>query len=484
MKTSRLLSTLLLAVSPLALAQDFETRTYTGPDGGVLPYRLLKPLHYDAAQKYPVVVLLHGAGERGDDNKAQMKWGAGLFSKPEVMDKFPAFVLVPQCPKDRKWVEIDWSAENPVAPADAGATQALLLGALEAVQKEFSTDASRLYVTGLSMGGYGTWDLITRYPGKFAAAAPICGGGDKTKAAVAKATPVWAFHGATDGTVKPVRTRELVDALRAAGGSVAHTEYPGVQHDSWTFAFAEPTLLPWMFAQRLGQPAQQMDTAASLYTALAMPPQEVFPGPGPLQLADWFKKLWMQRRVDFSGSREKDRGAVVFLGDSITQGWSTLAKDFPTMKVANRGISGDTARGVRYRLKEDVLDLQPRAVSILIGTNDLDLGGEPEQVMENVKAIIAELQKQNASVPIVLNRVMPRGAKPGKFPEKIQKLNGLIDGLAKANPRITVFDAWALFDDGQGSCKKEEFPDMLHPNKAGYAKWRAALQEVFTKLKL
>ncbi len=139
---------------------------------------------------------------------------------------------------------------------------------------------------------------------------------------------------------------------------------------------------------------------------------------------------------------------------------------------------------MRYRLKEDVLDLNPRAVSLLIGTNDLALGGEPEQTIENIRAIVAELQKQNATVPIVLNHVMPRGPQPGKFPEKIQKLNGLLDEMVKKDPRLSLCDSWSIFDDGKGSCKKEEFPDMLHPNPIGYAKWKAALDAVFAKLKL
>ena len=130
------------------------------------------------------------------------------------------------------------------------------------------------------------------------------------------------------------------------------------------------------------------------------------------------------------------------------------------------------------------MELQPKAVSLLIGTNDLSLGGEPEQVIENIKAIIAELQKQNPNVPIVINRVMPRGPVPGRFPERIQKLNALIDGLVAADKRLTICDTWTIFDDGKGSCKKEEFPDMLHPNKIGYAKWKTALSEVFAKLKL
>ena len=152
--------------------------------------------------------------------------------------------------------------------------------------------------------------------------------------------------------------------------------------------------------------------------------------------------------------------------------------------AVNRGISGDTSRGLRYRLKEDVLDLHPRAVSLLIGTNDLSLGGTPAQVIDNIRAIVAELEKQNRNVKIVINLVMPRGPQPGKFPDKIRELNALIQDFAKKNGRIVICDTWSIFDDGSGSCKKAEFPDMLHPNKAGYEKWKAALDEAFAQLKL
>src|SRR6185369_5377876 len=183
MKLPALFATALLACT-VAQADDYEAREFTAPDGKLL-YRLLKPQNFDAAKKYPLVLLLHGAGERGDDNKSQLKWGGDTFTQPEAREKYPAFVLVPQCPKDKKWVEMDWGGTVGKAPEDPGPTQKLLLGMLDSVQKEFPIDNDRLYLTGLSMGGFGTWDLITRYPDKFAAAAPICGGGDKTKAALA-----------------------------------------------------------------------------------------------------------------------------------------------------------------------------------------------------------------------------------------------------------------------------------------------------------
>lgn len=483
----RLLFLALLGFIFAARADDFEAREFSSAGGVKLPYRLLKPANLDPEKKYPLVIFLHGAGERGTDNAAQLKHGAGAFAKPNAREKFPCFVFAPQCPKDKKWVEMDWGGASGTAPEDPGVMETLVLSAADELVQQLNIDRDRVYITGLSMGGFGTWDLITRHPDLFAAAIPVCGGGDKTKAAAAKAIPVWAFHGLEDKVVLPVRSQDMVAAMRAAGGKAMLTEYPGVAHDSWTFAYAEPNLLQWLFAQRRGEAAPKMMLAVSQYTALAMPPENVFPGSGPLQLAPWFQKLWMVRRTEFSWNKEKEQRTVVFFGDSITQGWTTLAKDFPNLYVVNRGISGDTSRGLRYRLREDVLDLHPRAVNLLIGTNDLALGGTPAQVIDNIKAIIAELEKQNRNVRIVLNLVMPRGPKPDApdlFPKKIRELNALIEDFAKKHGRLVVCDTWSIFDDGKGFCKKEEFPDMLHPNKAGYAKWKAALDEVFAELKL
>ena len=231
----------------------YEARTVTGA-GATLGYRLLKPEPYDAAKKYPLVLLMHGAGERGTDNAAQLKYGSQLFLKPEARAKFPCFVMMPQCPPEQKWADIDWTSETPKQPEKVSAPMALVLSALDGLQKEFSIDPDRLYVGGLSMGGYGTWDLITRFPDKWAAAIPICGGGDVAAAVKAKAVPVWAFHGIEDKAVKVERTREMIAALTAAGANPLYSEYPYIAHASWTVAFGEPELLPWLFAQKRSQP--------------------------------------------------------------------------------------------------------------------------------------------------------------------------------------------------------------------------------------
>ena len=129
----------------------------------------------------------------------------------------------------------------------------LLIELIEKVEKEFPIDPDRIYVTGLSMGGYGTWDLIARFPDKFAAAIPICGGGDPQTAMRTKHIPQWAFHGALDEVVSPQNSRVMVKALQDAGARPGYTEYPDVQHDSWVYAYREPHLLPWLFDQHLGK---------------------------------------------------------------------------------------------------------------------------------------------------------------------------------------------------------------------------------------
>lgn len=471
---------LLLALFAAAVvrADDYEARVFTAPDGAKLGYRLLTPQHYDKAQKYPLVVFLHGAGERGDDNAAQLKHGAPVFAKPENREKYPAFVFAPQCPKDQTWSAVKgWTDAESFQPEPKPAMK-LVLGAIDALAKEFSIDPDRLYVTGLSMGGYGSWDLLSRIPERIAAAAPVCGGGDATKIPVAKGVAVWAFHGMQDPVVPVARSREMIAALTAAGGAPLFSEYPYVKHDSWNLAYGEPELLAWMFAQRRGQ-VVAWDKVASPF---AQPPSSLCPGAGTMQSGLWFRPLWKGRREQWAKDVQKDQGAVVFFGDSITQGWNSLATDFPGMKVANRGISGDTTRGLRTRVQGDVIALKPRAVSILIGTNDLDQGTPPDVVAQNLKVIVADLLHANPKLPIVINKVMPRGAQPGKFPDQIKTLNSLFEMEFDEYPTVTFCDTWTLFDTGSGAPDKAIFPDMLHPNAAGYAKWTGVLKPILDRV--
>jgi len=228
----------------------FEARTYANANGQKLPYRLLKPAKFDPSQKYPLVVFLHGAGERGDDNKVQLVHGMADFASPANREKYPAVVIAPQCPKNEKWVDVDWGTLKHDMPEKPASPMRLTHELMAALEKEFPIDADRIYITGLSMGGYGTWDALQRHPHRFAAAIPICGGGDPKFADQIKHIPIWAFHGTQDTAVKPERSRAMIDAIKAAGGTPKYTEYPEAGHDSWSATYKNPDVHAWLFAQR------------------------------------------------------------------------------------------------------------------------------------------------------------------------------------------------------------------------------------------
>jgi predicted peptidase len=392
--------------------RDFEPRQYKDADGNVLLYRLFKPKNLDSTKKYPLILFLHGAGERGADNNAQVR-DALHFSRPDIQNEHPCFIIAPQCPAlrpviqvygtakaadpsfndyskqagqwksysvplsrfpaggkswlalinssgqrprtdqtgatdqpkgpvsefrnvaifegganaaaskpidlrtlsfdkrqgrgelkasedgstitltgdlrvkapfqykvtpdtllsfdfrspvqgavhaisldtdeffDFRWANMDWAAAKGSMGKDPSIPMKLTMDVLEQLRKELPVDDKRMYVTGLSMGGYGTWDLIARKPNQFAAAVPVCGGADESTAPALKQIPIWCFHGGADPTVKPERSRNMIAALKAAGGNPKYTEYPGVGHNSWDKAYSEPELPKWLFAQHL-----------------------------------------------------------------------------------------------------------------------------------------------------------------------------------------------------------------------------------------
>ena len=214
-----------------------------------LPYRFFSP-SVKAGQRYPLVLFLHGAGERGSDNTRQMSNGAWAFASDSALARRPAFVLVPQCPVGSKWSEVVWSAPAHTLSTQMTGPLASVVHLVDSLLRVLPIDPKRVYVTGLSMGGFGTWELIERFPERFAAAVPVCGGADTTQAARAAGVPVWAFHGADDRVVIPERSRAMVRSLRRAGGQPRYTEYPGVGHAAWVPAYADTAMLGWLFAQR------------------------------------------------------------------------------------------------------------------------------------------------------------------------------------------------------------------------------------------
>lgn len=224
-------------------AERFEPRTYLTPDGDSLQYRLMIPLDYDSTQKYPLVVCLHGSSGCGSDNMKQVAESlpAYLLSQPENRRKYPGFLFVPQCP-----LHFGWGGISGLPGVDS-----LVFGAISSLQQEFSIDVDRYYVCGHSLGGYGTWHLISMHPEMFAAAIPAAGEGDPAVAYKIINVPVWAFHGAKDRHVPVSGSRDMVAAIRRAGGTPRYTaEFPDENHHIWRNIADTPGLLEWLFAQR------------------------------------------------------------------------------------------------------------------------------------------------------------------------------------------------------------------------------------------
>lgn len=219
-----------------------------------LPYRILLPLHYSKSKKYPLVIFLHGSGERGNDNEAQLAHGGSLFLEDSVRSNFPAIIVFPQCPLNDFWSNVTIVPTNNgrtfIFKPDGEPTPSMrsLLGLLAELQHDYKIDLHSVYVGGLSMGGMGTFELVRRQPHIFAAAFSICGGADTTTAPEIKYTSWWLFHGLKDDVVNPEYTIQMNEALKKAGADVQLTLYPNDNHNSWDDALAERNLLPWLFS--------------------------------------------------------------------------------------------------------------------------------------------------------------------------------------------------------------------------------------------
>lgn len=256
--TAKALATVVFAVALASSASALpgvgdwtEPRAYTNAAGKVLLYRWAEPAKVEPGKTYPLVVLFHGAGERGSDNKSQLTWGAEPLLRYMRENGIDGYFIAGQVPKGMQWVDTPWGNVAHRMPARPSESMAL---ALELVAKTLSerrpVDKSRVYATGLSMGGYGTWDAIQRRPDLFAAAMPICGGGDTHLAWRIRDIPVWVWHGDSDAVVPTVRSRDMVSALWAVDGKVRYTEVPKCGHGSWTTAYASKEALDWLFSQR------------------------------------------------------------------------------------------------------------------------------------------------------------------------------------------------------------------------------------------
>lgn len=257
MKKIKVLILLSLIISS-ALAQDlskFKKENFIkGAD--TLKYRVLYPENFDASKKYPIVLFLHGSGERGNDNEKQLTHGSKLFLADDFRKNYPAIVIFPQCSLSSFWSNVEMETVtgkrffNFLTDGAPTKAMSLLLGLTDEIINKPFTDKSRVYIGGLSMGGMGTFEMLRRKPKTFAAAFPICGGDNIANVKKYKNVPLWIFHGGMDDVVNPQLSYDVYNALKKIDHTPKFTVYPKANHNSWDSTFAEPELMSWVFSQR------------------------------------------------------------------------------------------------------------------------------------------------------------------------------------------------------------------------------------------
>lgn len=251
-RLSAILACLLLLTGHIsAQPSRFSRELFINDKGDSLRYRMLSP-DYNTSRKFPLVIFLHGSGERGNDNEAQLKWGVMNFAGDHTMANYPAYVVAPQCPENQEWANykedtVTWNLQILPEPSRP---MALLRELISQLVQKHAIDQNRIYITGLSMGGYGTFDALMRYPQLFAAAVPVCGAGDLSGAVAIKEIPIWIFHGSEDPGVPVSQAVNMTSALFNAGGHPGCTIYPATGHFAWLAAYLDPMMMEWMFRQR------------------------------------------------------------------------------------------------------------------------------------------------------------------------------------------------------------------------------------------
>ena len=255
---STLIISLMLVARGMAQPNDLYEKQLFILGEDTLRCRIMTPLDFSPVKKYPLVVFLHGAGERGNDNESQLAWGADWFADSINRVRYPAIVIFPQCPAESYWATVNRTGAKDSlggfvfdTVSAARKPMDLVLHFIDTLLAHGGIDKQRVYLGGLSMGGFGTFEALWRRPDLFAAAFPICGGGSPEKARLyAHRLPAWVFHGDADPVVPVLHSRRMVQAMKKNGARVTYTEYPGVGHDSWKNAFGEKELMGWIFSQK------------------------------------------------------------------------------------------------------------------------------------------------------------------------------------------------------------------------------------------
>lgn len=255
MKKILLLLFLIVAGFAVQAQNTYEYKEFVSAEGQSINYRLLTPQNMKAGKKYPLVIFLHGLGERGDDNEAQLVHGGQMFLNPSNQEKYPAYVIFPQCPKTTFW-----AYQNIPSSFDQLNPEENMTAVFRAVKEMIdhyrampSVDVSRVYIMGVSMGGMATYDMVTRFPEVFAAAIPICGAVNPGRIAAAKSVKFRIFHGDADKVVPVECSRRAYRELKAAGADVEYFEFAGCGHGSWNPAFNKEDFMQWLFKQKKGR---------------------------------------------------------------------------------------------------------------------------------------------------------------------------------------------------------------------------------------
>lgn len=469
-----------------SIPEPFQKNRYSD-SGQNLDYYLLSPSKTPVG-KIPAIIYLHSR----ENAQGQPPLDDVLKLFIDNRETFPAYVMVPVCPAGLDWNLLKTQGTFIVSEAyqtQGTAISSLTIKALDDLaKKNLNIDINRLYLTGSGTGGYGAWDMLVRYPNKWAAVAPCAGGTEVSRLAAVAKTPIWASASLRSSDISVNTSRQAIEALKVAGSQPLYSEY-GLS--GYMKFFKEPELLRWLFAQTLGKPAVSFKLAARPY---AMPPANLCAGSGYLNDLPEFPERWLNYRQAWAATKDADQGAVVFIGDSITDvwankygtgDWTPLAQSFDGLKTKNLGIAGDLSRGVLERI-QDVIALNPKAVNLLIGTNDFSFGDEfysnPKDetvcrvIVGNIKLIIAELRRTQPNLPVIVNTVMPRGI------PKILVLNALIKKDLSVIPRVYICDAYSVFVDGSTNQVKAGYTsDGVHPVKKGYDAWLEILRPLITK---
>ena len=445
------LLTLALSVSADPFA-NFAAKTYTDKDGKELLYRQQDPPAIEAGKKYPLVLFMHGAGGRGDDNKGQLRDAGvvGMLDAVGFRDKFPCFFVAPQVPKGKRWVEVHWGLDAHDMPEQPGDQLRMALELVDSMLKSHPVDPNRVYVSGLSMGGFGTWDALQRRPELFAAAYPVCGGADLALADRMTGIPLWIWHGDKDKVVKTKRSRDIVAALKKAGGNPTYTEVAGRAHNSWVDAYNHAKGWNWMFAQVKGQPEVRPDE--------------------PIRVA------CVGDSITF-GAGIRDRGNMAYpkqLGRLLGDGY----------EVRNFGVSARTMlrKGDHPIQKEkayaNALAFQPNIVIIKLGTNDTKPHNwkHSAEFATDTKAMIEEFRALPSQPTVYLCRPVPA------YPERWGIRDTVIKGevLPKIDAvgnemGVTVIDLYTALSNNP-----KVFPDKIHPNAEGAGLMAKEIHRVLT----